>query len=211
MMNYKKETIKAYDTYPKLFDKKFGEHFEYVKKDADAFIKELKGKRILDLGSGPGNHALYFKKKGFDVLCLDFSDEMLKLCKKKGLKTIKMDIEKLKFPKESFDGVWAYASLLHVPKKGINPIIKKIRAALKKDGILAIALKEGEGAGLEENESYPNTKRYFSYYTKNEIRNIFGKYFKIQALTVAKFRNYSFIKGRMRKLSSNLPHKADKP
>lgn len=182
MSNYKSETKEAYDKFAPEFEKKFEEHFyKYVQEKADKYIILLKGKTILDLGSGPGNHAIYFKQKGLNVFCLDNSEEMIKLCKEKGLYAKLGDIEDLKFAPESFDGVWAYASLLHIPKEKIGTILEKIYLILKKEGLLAIALKEGSGEGFETDERYPGSKRWFSYYSEEEIGGIFGKYFVIKA------------------------------
>ncbi len=198
-MTYKQETIRTYDAFPDSFDRKFQEHFDsHVKKNADEFLKFLKGRKILDLGCGPGNHAAYFKQKGFDVLCLDLSDEMLKLCRKKGLKAIKMDIEDLSFPDGSFDGIWAYASLLHVPKGKAPEVIAKLYKMLVPGGILAVALKEGEGERLEANEKYPGTERLFAYYTDPEIREIFSS-FRFLGHGRRDFERYSFLNYVMRR------------
>lgn len=199
MKSYKDETIRTYNSYPSLFDEKFQQHFDaHVKKNADNFIALLKGKKILDLGSGPGNHAAYFKEKGFEVLCLDFSDEMLALCRKKGLDTIKMDIEQLDLP-DKFDGIWAYASLLHIPKKNAGQIADKLSTMLVPGGVLALALKEGEGEQFEDNEKYPGTERWFVYYTDDEVRNIFSDRFNILQFGRDVFRKYSFINYLMKK------------
>jgi len=126
-MDYKEKTKKTYDIYAKKFEERFGKHFELrVKKEADRFLEHLKGKKIVDLGAGPGIHGKYFQEKGFDVLCVDNSEEMVKLCKQKGLKAEVMDVEDLQLPDKSFDGVWAYAILLHIPKANIEPVIQKI-------------------------------------------------------------------------------------
>ena len=199
-MDYKEETIRAYDTYPERFNDNFGNHFEqYAKKSADEFLGLLKGKRILDLGSGPGNHAAYFQEKGYDVLCLHVSDEMLKLCAKKGLRTIKMDIEALDFPTESFDGIWAYASLLHVPKSRIKGIGDMLHAMLRSGGVLAIAVKEGISDGFEQHEKYPGTRRWFTNFEDAEIRKLFVEKFSILSFSREQFRTFSFIKYMMRK------------
>ena len=178
-MNYKEETKKAYDKYPEQFDHYFDVYFkQYVQKEADNFLSKLKGKKLLDLGSGPGNNAEYFKERGFDVLCLDISQELLNICKKKGLKTVLMDIENLNL-EEKFDGVWCYTSLLHMPKEKIPIIIPKIKGTLKPDGLLFLSLIEGQGEGLESNEKFPGVQRWFAYFTDKEIKNLFSPYFDL--------------------------------
>lgn len=178
-MDYKTETVRAYNTYPEKYDVWFNESFSYFKDRADAFISYLAGKKIVDLGSGPGNHAEYFKKKGFNVLCIDISEAMIKLCKRKGLKAEIMDIEDLQLPEKSYDGIWANSSLHHIPKEKIPKILNQIIKILKSNGFLYLAVKEGKGQGFEINEKYPGTRRWFTYFMDEEIRKLFGESFDI--------------------------------
>lgn len=180
IMDYKLENKKTYDLYAEKFEEKFGSHFQqYVKEEADIFRSKLSGKEIVDIGSGPGNHAQYFHDKGFQVLCVDFSGPMLKLCREKGLKTKQMDIEDWKLPENSADGIWAYACLLHIPKNKINQVIENCRKTLKPSGILGVVVKEGIGLKVETDEKYPGTRRLFIYFTEEEIKKLFEKQFEI--------------------------------
>ena len=142
--NYKEATKRLYDRYAKKYEKNTKNYTKYIENELQLFLENLKGKRILDLGSGPGRDSLYFKSGGFEPLCIDFSEKMVQLCKEKGLEAKVMDIEKLDFPENSFDGVWAYTSLIHVSKKNIKRVIKKISGILKPHGILSIVMKEGK-------------------------------------------------------------------
>jgi len=179
-MDYKEELKKAYNQYAKKFDEKFQRRFQdFIRPEADAFLEHLSGKKILDLGSGAGNHAKYFQNKEFDVLCVDISEEMVNLCQEKGLRAEVMDMENLKLPEKSFDGVWAYTSLIHIPKKDIPRVIEEVVKVLEPGGILGLAVKEGSGEGLESDERYPDTKRWFSYFTSDEIKQLFGNLFEL--------------------------------
>jgi len=179
MDNYKEETKKTYDKYSSDFDLKFKKHFDgYLLSFANFFINNLSGKDVLDLGSGPGNHAVYFKEKGLDVLCLDISEKMIEKCQEKGLKGIVGDIESLSLD-DRYDGIWAYAALLHVPRKNIPSVVSNIAKLLKPKGFLAIAVKEGVGEGFETHEKYPETKRWFTYFSDEEIRSFFSRDFDL--------------------------------
>ncbi len=129
------------------------------------------------MGSGPGNHAVVLQKNGFEVLCLDNSSEMLKKCKEKGLVTIHSDLENLNLPEKSFDAIWAYTSLLHVPKNNLSSIITTICKILKDNGYFFLSLKEGNGEGFIPFEK--GGQRWFSYYTDEEIRTLLQKDFEI--------------------------------
>ena len=67
--------------------------------------------------------------------------------------------------KDYYDGIWACSSLVHIPKKELIETLKKIRIALKDDGIFYVALKSGIGEEIFEG-------RYFSYIEKNEFEQI---------------------------------------
>ncbi len=195
-MDYKTETKTTYDLFATFLDGEYGRHFNnYVKEFADNFVRHVGiGKSVLDLGSGPGHHAKYFQKQGIDVLCADLSEKMIELCHAKGLRAIDMDIENINLPKNSFDGVWAYTSLLHVPKNKISGVISRIECILKPQGILGLAVKEGIGECLEYHENLSNKRRYFSYYTDEEIRKLFKNFmvleFKKPKIEKTTFLNY---------------------
>lgn len=181
MTDYKDLTKQAYNQFADDFEDKFESYLEKNLKDklSDFLADVPKGGKILDLGSGPGNYAINFKRLGFQVLCIDNSEEMIKRCKEKGLPAMVMDFEKLDFPEKSFDAVWAYTSLLHVPKKNIPEILKKISKIMKDQSILLLGMKYGEGEGFREQEKYPGTKRWFSLYTKEELESYLTPLFEI--------------------------------
>ena len=180
-MDYKQENCRAYDEFADAWEKKFRDHFDRnVCPRAERFAECVKGGRVLDLGSGPGDHALFFKERGLDVLCVDLSEEMVKRCVSKGLEARKMDIEALDLPPRSFDAIWAYASILHVPKDRVAPVVSRLASLLKGGGLLAVGLKEGEGEEWRTNpEKYPGTMRFFSYFSDAEVRSLFEPYFDL--------------------------------
>ena len=84
MDNYKEETIDSYNKNAEAFSEKFKKLFDLNRrKEFPIFIKLLSGKRVLDLGCGSGDHSYYFSQQGFDIVGVDISSEMIKLCKKK--------------------------------------------------------------------------------------------------------------------------------
>ena len=95
------------------------------------FLKKITtGKKILDVGCGSGRDSRLFTNAGYDVTAIDgcktFCDEI-----KNSINCTVMNItfDQIVFTNE-FDGIWACASLLHVPSDEINSILQKIiRAA----------------------------------------------------------------------------------
>jgi ubiquinone/menaquinone biosynthesis C-methylase UbiE len=140
----------------------------------DKFLNLTKGK-VLDVGSGPGRDGLFFKQNGLDVVCLDASEEMIKLCLEKGLNAVVGDFKKIQFEDNSFDSVWAYTSLLHSKKEEIDKSLKEIKRVLKKDGIFGLGMMEGDNEGYRQDykgDSSLNQLRWFSYFSKEELETL---------------------------------------
>ncbi|WP_455873637.1 class I SAM-dependent methyltransferase [Rhizobium yanglingense] len=124
----------------------------------DAFLCALpSGARILELGCGGGQDSAYMLSKGFDVMATDGSAELAKQAEKLIGKPVKvMRFEELE-AKDEFDGVWAEASLLHVPRKDLPAVLARIRQALKDGGALHASFKAGTAEG------HDSFGRYYNY------------------------------------------------
>jgi ubiquinone/menaquinone biosynthesis C-methylase UbiE len=174
-MDYKEVTRRMYDIYAKKFEEMTKGQMKNISYEIQLFASRLNGKRVLDLGCGPGRDSLYFQQRGLVPLCFDISRGMLKLCRDKGLEVMLGDMEKLPFSDNSFDGVWACASLLHVPREKLFGVLEKISKILVPKGIFYISVKEGVGQGYIKSDKYPRTKRFFAFYTDEEARQIISQ------------------------------------
>lgn len=169
------KTINTYNKMAREYDEETADFWDrFPRSILDSFTKLSSGK-ILDLGSGPGRDGLLLKKGGLDVICLDASSEMVKMANERGLVSVEGDFLNLPFENEHFCGVWSYTSLLHVPKSEIEQAFKEISRVLKIGGVLGIGLIEGEGELYRESSGI-NMERWFSFYNKEEIRNLFSKF-----------------------------------
>ena len=110
------------------------------------------GGQIMDLGCGAGNAALYFTQRGYQVLAAD------------GCPVRCMRFDELDYT-DTFDGIWACASLLHVRKAELPGILRLIHRALKKDGIFYASFKYGD---LERKAN----GRAFSDFTEEPLRTL---------------------------------------
>lgn len=123
------------------------------------------GGSILDLGCGSGRDTLAFYEDEYDVTPLDGSAEMCALAEiHTDLDVLHMTFDDLDFD-EVFDGVWACASLLHVPEDQMPATLKKIGQALKPGGILFLSVKEGDFSGIRNG-------RYFVDYSKRKLGDL---------------------------------------
>jgi len=168
-------TIATYDKYAQVYDEEvieFWEHFPAA--FIDEFIAKLPepGKRILNLGSGSGRDALLLRDHGLGVVCVDASEAMIAITKRLGFESYRQTFADLRFPAQSFDGVWAYTSLIHVPKTEVVQAVKTIHALLKPGGAFAVGAIEGETAGMIERKTMPQAARYFKYYAREELKQL---------------------------------------
>ena len=109
------------------------------------FLAELQeGAKILDVGCGSGRDTLAFKNKGYQVDAIDYSEELVK---KASLLT-GIPIKWKSFYEvddyETYDGIWACASLLHCERTRLKEVIGKLLSALKPNGVLYISFKYGD-------------------------------------------------------------------
>ena len=88
-----------------------------------------------------------------------------------------MDMRKLIFDDDSFDGIWSSGSIYHVRKHDVARVVQEFERVLKIDGVVALNFKLGKGEKLENNpKSYGGSPRYFAYYTEKEITGIFSRF-----------------------------------
>ena len=169
------QTIKTYNQLAKEYDEETIDFWSNFPRSFLDKFTELVKDRVLDVGSGPGRDGLLLKERGLDVVCIDASHAMIKLSSEKGLKSIEGDFNNLPFKNESFDGVWAYTSLLHVKRAEIDKSFEEIKRVLKKGGYLGLGQIEGIGEEYKESSGV-NQPRWFSFYTKEEVERLLIKH-----------------------------------
>jgi SAM-dependent methyltransferase len=90
---------------------------------------------ILELGCGAGNHSAEMLSRGFQMRITDGSPEMAEIAARR----LNHPVEAMLFHEldecEAYDGVWASACLLHVPRDQLGGILGRIHRALKPDGL----------------------------------------------------------------------------
>ncbi len=111
-----------------------------------SFLEE--GARILDAGCGSGRDSKAFLEKGFEVTAFDASVEMCRRASEYiGADVLNMRFEDISFDQE-VDGIWASASLLHVPVKELPDVLDKMYRALKCGGVMYASFKYGDGTKM---------------------------------------------------------------
>jgi SAM-dependent methyltransferase len=115
------------------------------------------GGSILELGCGAGNHSAEMLAAGFALRATDGSPEMAEIATRRlGHPVEAMLFHQLE-DRDTYDGVWASACLLHVPRDELAGILGRIHRALKPDGLFYASFKLGEGDGRD------SLGRYYNY------------------------------------------------
>ena len=134
------------------------------KQTQDRFLDKLPdGAYVLDFGCGSGRDTKYFIDKGYIVDATDGSEELCKIASDyTGIHVKKMLFEELA-EVGKYDGIWACSSILHLPRRGLLEVLKKMAVALKDKGVVYTSFKYGDFEG-ERNG------RYFTNFTLESFR-----------------------------------------
>lgn len=111
------------------------------------------GSRILDFGCGSGRDTRYFLQQGYSVDAIDGSEELCRLASQfTGIPVRQMLFQDLDC-RDTYDGIWACASILHLRIEELTDVFYKMTAALHGGGILYASFKLGNFRG-ERNGRY---------------------------------------------------------
>lgn len=127
------------------------------------FLEHLPaGAKILDFGCGSGRDAACFCEKGFSVDAVDGSARLCRLAGDyAGIAVRQMLFSELDAVEE-YDGIWACASVLHLPSVELKNVMGKMLRALKEEGWIYTSFKYGEFEGMRNG-------RYFTDFTEKSF------------------------------------------
>ncbi|MCF8011134.1 MAG: class I SAM-dependent methyltransferase [Clostridiales bacterium] len=135
-----------------------------------------KGGHILDAGCGSGRDSLYFLNHGYEITALDSSKALAELAS--GLinrKVLHMRLQDIDF-EQKFDGIWACASLLHVSRKEMDDVLKRLIKALNNNGILYASFKYGD------KEETVKDNRFFNCYDEKSSGELLERHPALQLI-----------------------------
>jgi len=110
---------------------------------------------ILDLGCGPGRDLRHFRSLGHDAVGLDGSKEFVAMARAfSGCEVLHQDFLALALPESRFDGVFANASLFHVPSPELPRVLRELWVALRPRGVLFCSNPRGKNEEGMDGDRY---------------------------------------------------------
>jgi SAM-dependent methyltransferase len=127
------------------------------------------GARLLDLGCGGGKDAGDLSQRGYRVVGVDRTTALLLVGRHRhpSLPLIRADLRYLPFQAMSFDGLWAAASLMHLPKPAARRILTDLSRLVRPGGLFAATVTHGVKSRLVTDGWVPG--RYFARWRKDEL------------------------------------------
>ena len=158
--NIAKGTLEHYDQRADDFWQGTRDHD--VSQNIDALLQHIEGTppfAILDFGCGPGRDLKTFVDLGHRATGLEGSLRFAQMARAhSGCAVLHQDFLKLDLPPSAFDGVFANASLFHVPGQELARVLRELHAALKPRGVLFASNPRGD------NSEGWNKQRYGTYH-----------------------------------------------
>ncbi|MFS2179586.1 class I SAM-dependent methyltransferase [Rhizobium pisi] len=140
------------------------------KHQLDAFLARLApGAVILELGCGGGQDSAYMLSQGFDVTPTDGSAELAMQAEVRLSRSVRVMLFQELDAESIYDGVWAHASLLHVPRPELPDVFARIHRALRPGGLLHASFKAGEAEGHDA------LGRYYNYPSPEWLSDLLTK------------------------------------
>jgi SAM-dependent methyltransferase len=170
-------TLRHYDEHAESFWQGTKDHD--VSQNREALLNQLRGNppyRILDLGCGPGRDLKFFKDLGHEAIGLEGAKNFVEHARSySGCEVWQQDFLQLNLPAEFFDGIFANASLFHVPSQELPRVLKELWTALRTDGVLFSSNPRGknqEGWSGERYSVYHDWQRWSELLTAARFAEI---------------------------------------
>ena len=129
-----------------------------VAQNIEALLLDIDGDgphTILDFGCGPGRDLAAFRSLGHRAVGLDGSEAFVRMARAySGCEVLHQDFLTLDLPAGRFDGVFANASLFHVPRRELARVLGELRDALRPGGVLFASNPHGENTEGWNGERY---------------------------------------------------------
>jgi SAM-dependent methyltransferase len=141
--------------------------------------------RVLDVGPGPGWESAAFADHGFETVAVDLTRSFLEQTRAReaAVGTVRGDMRALPFADGRFAGLWACASLLHVPREDVPATLAGFERVLTPGGIAVVSVQreragnraeDGDRTAESGSSPYDDDGRHFELYTPEDAAAAFA-------------------------------------
>lgn len=142
------------------------------------FHELLPSGSLLEIGAGGARDAKELVALGYEYTGTDVSTGLLEVARQKlpGYEFVEQSVYDLDLPQAPFDGFWASAILLHIPRARIDEALNGIKKMMKQKAIGFISIKDGDGEGMEVDEvGGEKLNRFFCRWSKDEFTEVLAQ------------------------------------
>lgn len=169
--DFEDQTIATYDKYASDWAQEHSDRTELTAL-LNTFKQLLPQGSVLEIGAGGGSDAKGLAEAGYKYFGTDASMGMVEASRtnQPNLHFEQMSVYDLAQLKKQFDGFWASAVLLHIPRARVDEALQAINAVTAEQGIGYISMKDGTEEVFEERKKRDRQeKRIFTYWTKDDF------------------------------------------
>lgn len=176
MQNRVLRTIQSYNDTAEEYAKAIADRLP--KSNLDRFFLLIpKHAKVLDIGCAAGRDTVYFHQKRIDVVGIDLSQRLIQIARRNypDVTFQICDMQKLPFKDASFDGIWAHSVFHHLDKPAMNTTLKEWTRILKKNGVIYLRTKMGQGNWKGIDSLSAGQEREFTLLMPNELDKMFSE------------------------------------
>lgn len=165
------KTLRSYDSQAAVYVRQWGRREARRPRLLQACMNLLpKGGLVLDLGCGPGQDMRALHRRRYRVVGLDLSKLLLRYARRRHRRVplVRADMRSLPVHLQVFDGIWAAASLIHLPKPATRNLLRELKDLVRPGGVLAATFVHGRSSGFLKTGWIPG--RYIARWHKEELR-----------------------------------------
>ena len=177
----------GYDTYASLYDQKLSYLDSFEKDELIKLLPDIRGKRILDIGSGTGRIIQILKRKTSSAdahfTAVDISTEMLKIAKNKlpDIDTVHSDMTALNLEDDTFDIAIASFVLVHIPSHQLTKAFDEVARVLKPGGTFILTnINQRKAPKLRLNQKEELIIESYYHIPEHVTKVLENSFFKIE-------------------------------
>ena len=167
-----KDTITVYNdpAFAEMYFQKWRHDLPYVQLELFSRLTGVEG-MILDAGCGPGHHTDYLYRRGHCAVGIDLAMTELQVAKAnfRGPQFVCADMLHVPFGDAIFSGIWACASVMHLPQVLLPKQLVEFGRLLRPRGIIGLTLT------VETEAHFDRFGRFFECYPSQYLKDQIGQ------------------------------------